>query len=444
MCLSKFIDKEERTMSLEKCITSLLNVKLDDIETLDELDKADGSVDVLIKLKRKDLSCPLCNGECKVHGYYKRKLIHSTLVNRKCTIIYAQRRYKCQRCDYTFHEDNPFGHKKENVTYETKVNVLKDLKYPNFTYTSTARRYNLSITKVQRIFDNHVDIKRKSLPEVLSIDEHYFPESSYDSLYMCILMDFNDGTIIDVLPDRKKNYLVSYFSNIKNNTLDDKTHISELNNVKYVSIDLWDTYKDIAVTYFPKAIICADSFHVLEHLTKDFSKVRIKCRNQTENKDLQYLLTKFMYIFNNGVNLDNKPKNNKRLKRYLNYRDIINILFDRFPELKLAYDLKEEYIYFNQTANIENAADKLSELIIKFSESGIEEYVEFYNLLVNWYKEIINSFTIYHNRRINNSYIESRNRDIEKLIFNANGFTNFKRTRNRILYCLNKEDTYKI
>lgn len=106
-------------------------------------------------------------------------------------------------------------------------------------------------------------------------------------------MDFNDGTIIDVLPNRKKKYLVSYFSNIKNNTLYDKTHISELNNVKYISIDLWDTYKDIAKTYFSKAIICADSFHVLEHLTKDFTNVRVKCRNEAKDEDLRYLLTKF-------------------------------------------------------------------------------------------------------------------------------------------------------
>jgi transposase len=47
-------------------------------------------------------------------------------------------------------------------------------------------------------------------------------------------------------------------------------------------------------------------------------------------------------------------------------------------------------------------------------------------------------------KRINNSYIESRNNQIEKLFFNANGFMNFKRTRNRILYCLNKKDTYKL
>lgn len=72
------------------------------------------------------------------------------------------------------------------------------------------------------------------------------------------------------------------------------------------------------------------------------------------------------------------------------------------------------------------------------------DHFEFYNLLINWSQEIINSFTMVGSKRINNSYIESRNNQIEKLFFNANGFMNFKRTRNRILYCLNKKDTYKL
>ena len=127
---------------------------------------------------------------------------------------------------------------------------------------------------------------------------------------------------------------------------------------------------------------------------------------------------------------------------YLNH--IINILFNRFPELKAAYDLKESYITFNQTANSDNARQLLAEQIKLFAESGIEEFIEFYNLMVNWSDEIVNSFSIVDNKRINNSYIESRNNQIEKLILNANGFTNFKRTRNRILYCLNKNDTFKI
>lgn len=133
-----------------------------------------------------------------------------------------------------------------------------------------AERYSLSITKAQRIFDKHVQIERKKLPRILSIDEHYFPELDYDSLYCCLLMDFNDGTLIDVLPDRKKEYLISYFSKIKNMTLDHKTGKSEFNNVGYISIDLWEPYKSVAQTYFSKAIICADSFHIIKNLTKLF------------------------------------------------------------------------------------------------------------------------------------------------------------------------------
>ena len=122
----------------------------------------------------------------------------------------------------------------------------------------------------------------------------------------------------------------------------------------------------------------------------------------------------------------------------------MELLFKRFPELQAAYELKEEYIEFNNTATVDTAKEKLADIITKFGKSDIKEYEEFYNLLINWNQEIINSFSIYNNRRINNSYIESRNSVIEKLISNANGFTNFKRTRNRILYCLNKNDTYKI
>ena len=128
----------------------------------------------------------------------------------------------------------------------------------------------------------------------------------------------------------------------------------------------------------------------------------------------------------------------------LNLRDIQELMFKNFPELKAAYILKEGYITFNETSNIHNAKELLADQIKLFADSNIREYDEFYNLLINWNEEIINSFSVVNNRRINNSYIESRNRQLERLIFNANGFRNFKRTRNRILYCLNKNDTYKI
>ena len=173
-------------------------------------------------------------------------------------------------------------------------------------------------------------------------------------------------------------------NNIKNATLDDKTKISELNNVEFVSIDLYDNYRDIAHKYFPTALVCADSFHVINHLTDAFKDVRLRCRRSTEDKNLQYLLTTFKKIFYHNWNLDNEPKMNKRFNRYMNYRDIISIIFNNFPELERAYELKNQYILFNRTADHKNAKEDLSDLIRKFGESNIKEYEEFYNLLIEY------------------------------------------------------------
>lgn len=431
-------------MSLKKFTTDILNIEPNRVESIDSIESDKDTIELQITLSRDEFECKYCKGPITVHGYRQRKLIHSTFVNRKCIIIYRQRRYECKACEISYSENNPFANPKENVTIETKINVLKDLKYVTNTYSATAARYNLSTTKVQSIFDKHVDIERKTLPEVLSIDEHYSPETNYDSVYICILMDFNSGLIIDVLPDRKKNYLDSYLNNIKVAALNEKDKTSELDNVKYVSIDLYENYKNIANRYFPKSLVCADQFHVLKHLTEGFKQVRLRCRRSTEDENIEYLLTKFKYIFNHGTDLDNKTRYNKRLKRYINHRQIMELLFERFPDLKLAYELKEGYITFNTNSNINNAKEELAEQIKLFGESNLKEYVEFYNILINWNTEIINSFVIINGRRINNSYIESRNNNIEHLIYNAYGFTNFKRMRNRIMYCLNKDDTYKI
>ena len=431
-------------MSLEQFITDLLNVKSDDIQEIYHLKQSDESLIIKVKLKRTLLSCPYCRKKLNIHGYYARKLTHSTFANRKCSIHYMQRRYKCENCEITIHEHNPFSSFRESITHETKINVLTDLKFPEATYTSVATRYNLSTTQVIRIFDKYVDIPRKPLPEVLSLDEHYFPESDYDSLYCCLLMDFITGEIIDILPDRKKSYLINYFSRIKHDTFDYTTNKSELNNVRYVSIDLSENFKNIAKTYFPNATICADSFHVIENLNRCFRNIRLRCRTTTDNPTYKYFLIKFRFVFYHKTFLDNEPRYNKRLGEYINHRGIRDLLLAEFPELKIAYELREYYLDLNSNCSIADAPHRIDKAISLFADSGIPELDEFHNLLINWREEIINSFTTINGKRINNSHIESKNRILEKLIYNANGFTNFKRTRNRILYCLNKDSGFRM
>ena len=431
-------------MSYENFITKLFNVNPSDLLKVTDTERKDGNIILRIRLVAKYNLCPICRTPGKIHAYYKRELKHSTFSNRPCVICYEQRRYICPECATTFSESNPFINTSERVTYETKIVVLKDLKHPEATYKAVADRYNLSPTKVMRIFDKHVDIDRKPLPKVLSIDEHYFPNSDHNSKYCCLLMDFETGVMLDILPDRKKNYLVGYFSKIKHSTMNMETMKSELDNVQYVSIDMYDTYRDVASIFFPKAKVCADSFHVLKHLTDDFRRLRVRLARSTENPVLKHLLVKFRYVFDHNKYLDNEPRYNKSLGMYANYRTIRDILFEAFEDLRVAYELKEYYIRLNATTSLEDAPESIAKAIKAFESSGIDEYEEFYKMLQNWRGEVINSFTRINGRRINNSYMESKNKEVGRLIFSANGFKNFKRTRNRMLYCLNGEDTFKI
>ena len=428
-----------------KFITNILNVDDKDIDSLDCIDDSNGNLTLTIKLLRKESDvCPACDKPGRIHGYNTKKLNHSIFANRKCIIIFKQRRYKCVDCDLTFSESNPFAKRNGKITHETKINVLKDLKRTNVTYNQVAGRYNITATEVQRIFDKHVNIEPHALPEALSIDEHYFPNSDYDGLYMFIMMDFRTGELIDIYPDRKKSYLISKFSAIKNRTYNDKTHTSELSRVKYISMDLNDYYKQVCKLYFPNAIICADEFHVIKNLNDYFDNVRKRCRRNCDSDLYIYLLTKFECVLSVDADLDNIGKYNRKLGRYINYRGIRELIFEAFPDIRIAYELKEDYISFNRTATLNNAEIELEKLIEAFKNCSIKEYKAFSSLLINWEKEIVNSFIVIEGKRINNSFIESRNRQIGSLIYNANGLSNFKRTRNRIMYCINKNDTYSI
>lgn len=209
-------------------------------------------------------------------------------------------------------------------------------------------------------------------------------------------------------------------------------------------MDLNDYYRQVCKLYFPNAIICADEFHVIRNLNDFFDNVRKRCRRNCDSDLYIYLLTKFEGVLSVDADLDNIGKYNRKLGRYINYRGIREMIFEAFPDIRIAYELKEDYILFNRTAALNNAEIELEKLIEAFKNCSVKEYKAFSSLLINWKKEIVNSFIVIDGKRINNSFIESRNRQIGSLIYNANGLSNFKRTRNRIMYCINKNDTYSI
>lgn len=204
---------------------------------------------------------------------------------------------------------------------------------------------------------------------------------------------------------------------------------------------MYQPYRDIARIYFKKAIICADSFHVIKHLNDDLSQIRIRIMKLYDTDSIEYyLLKRFRFLlFDRSINLDNKAKFNKRLNRFINYRQLLDMILSIHIDLYNGYKLKELYMAFNSTSNYTNLSQRLKSITDQFILANIDEFSEFIGLIQNWHDEIINSFSFYNGKRINNSVAEGINSQISTVSFNSRSIHNFDRRRKRIMYAINKD-----
>ena len=100
-----------------------------------------------------------------------------------------------------------------------------------------------------------------------------------------------------------------------------------------------------------------------------------------------------------------------------------------------------------EAITLEQAHRLLNDLILDFTRCEIEEIQQFARTLLNWESEIINGIRVYKEvsyKNINNAIIENRNKIIKNIKHASNGYKNFKRFRNRILYSLRNDSTYRL
>ena len=415
-----------------------LNALKHKIESLEIITESNQLI-AIIKLKKELRVCLICKSESTRFNCYKiKKIIHSVSTQKPCIIHFKQRRYQCLVCGKTFSESNPFVAPKSNIGHLTKLSILEYLKDFNHTFTDTAKLFNVSIQSVIDIFDKSVDARRRTLPDVICIDE-VFTSKMNKYKYACVLLDFNKSKIIDIIATRHKNYLIEYFSRIPK---------EEKDLVKVFSMDMWDSYRDVVKLCFPKALIALDSFHLIRNLNEAIKSIRIKVqskyyqnRSKLEHNDMYYyMLKKFHCFFVKDYNAiyDGKIELTK-YQAYWHKSEILSYLLSIDDDLTKAYRLKEKYREFNLTADYETCEDELNDLIDEFRDSHLDEFRSFGKTLVRWKDEIKNSFIRVNGRRISNGPIESTNNKIKTIIKTSNGIRKFSRFRNRVLYSINKD-----
>lgn len=385
---------------------------------------------------------------CETTNYYirssKTQRIKHVLSNGSyAEIIFHKRIYYCNNCCKVFSESLTNFISSRGVSIYLEIAILEAMKNLSFTYKMIGETFHVSDTFVCDIFDKRVSITPLKLPYVLSVDEIYARRLT-PTKYCCVLFDPLDDKIIDILYSRRKDLLEPYFS---------RKSKEEKSSVKYFICDLNDTYRCLAYKYFKGVTVIADSFHVIKNLSDDFKKIRIRIMKKHEemrNDTMEYwLLKKFYWMLE--MNIDDVKRDYYEFRKWnmtLSKHQLLDYLLKVDESLTEAYYLKESYRDFNRYHRINSDDDKLEidqklqDFIKAIHSSSSPEFKKFGNTLSNWRIEIINSFTYINNWRLSNAKIENINGRIKDLMSISYGFTNFERTRNRIIYTINKNQPF--
>jgi len=227
--------------------------------------------------------------------------------------------------------------------------------------------------------------------------------------YQVSLIDSKNHKILDILPCRYKHELCTYFR---------KYSYEERCKVKYFISDLWETYKDISMTYFPKAKIVADRFHYFRYINNALNDVRKEVQKNLPKSERKYFFRSRKLFLSKKENLSEE-----QIER-LEY-----ILINYSEDLRIIYSEKETLLNIIHSDNTENAIYQLNDWIKRNSTVDIPKLNEVAKTYLHWSYEIKNSLEVPYS----NGVIEGFNNKIKTLKRIAFGFKNFKRFRTRIL-----------
>lgn len=422
-------------MSIDNIKLKLLGIEDETVIIDDWLEDTEGNTLIVsLSTKKENQICPECGStHCNVHDYKIKEIIHSVLTFKKCIIIYKKRRYRCKDCNSVFFEPNSFNFGYNRISDVTLQCILKDLK-TTVSYKDIAERYHVTSQTILNYMDKYIDPKRRELPEILCLDE--FKNLSFGKgKYACLLLNYQTGEIVDVLPNRRLDYLQYYFNHIS---------YDERKKVKFVVSDMYEGYKHLAESTFPNSTLVIDAFHYIRYVSDAFNKVRRRIQSLFKPSDIQYKkLKKYWKLLS---------KDSFKLKEYsgkwsffgneiLSSFDVIQDIKNIHPDIKIAYLQKEEFFSSYRKINFDKAQSYLSSLINSFENTNLPEFIELANTFKNWLPYIRNSFNKdEYGKRMSNGIIEGSNNKIKVIKRVSYGYSDFYHLRNRIMYVFNDNE----
>lgn len=209
--------------------------------------------------------------------------------------------------------------------------------------------------------------------------------------------------------------------------------VDERMKVEEVTLDLSDSMRRIVLTVFPKAKRVIDRFHIQKLACEAVQELRVAHRwealqqNNIEMEECKHSGIHYVpFRFSNG---DTRPELLIR-SRYLLFKSAdkwterqkerARILFDEYPDIKIAYGLSHSLrIIFSKNTIKDAARLSMARWYNKVEAAGIKQFNIIAATFYEHYDEILN----FYNNRSSNAAAESFNAKIKLFRANLRGVT---------------------
>lgn len=378
---------------------------LPDLITVEPPQEIETDMMFKVEATRPPKRCPEC-GFDKLYKHSSRKQLIMDLPIRlkRVGLQVNRRRYQCRECNSTFWERLISIDEKRSMTRR----LLESIEEQSMskTFVEVAESVGVDEKTVRNIFKDYVAFKEREYqfetPKWLGIDEIHIIRKP-----RLVLTNVERRTIYDIKKDRNKDTVIKRLLEIE-----DRSYI------EYVTMDMWKPYRDAVNTVLPHAKVVVDKFHVVRMANQALDSVRKALKAEMTAKERRTLMRERFILL--------------KRKHDLNERElfILETWLGNLPDLKVAYELKEEFYWIWDTDDPEEGKTRYSQWRYRCINSKSKDaYKDLVRAVDNWQVEIFN----YFDKRLTNAYTESINSIIRQVERMGRGYQ-FDALRAKILF----------
>ncbi|HEW1426229.1 TPA: transposase, partial [Streptococcus pneumoniae] len=377
-----------------------------------------------------------CGNQLKKYDFQKpSKIPYLETTGMPTRILLRKRRFKCYHCSKMMVAETSIVKKNHQIPRIINQKIAQKL-IEKISMTDIAHQLSISTsTVIRKLNDFHFKHDFSRLPEIMSWDEYAFTKGKMSF----IAQDFEKLDIITVLEGRTQAIIRNHFLRY------DRVVRCR---VKIITMDMFSPYYDLArqlrfqisrlrlkqvsqTVSLPNAKIVLDRFHIVQHLSRAMSRVRVQIMNQFHRKSHEYKAIKRYWKL---IQQDSRKLSDKRFYRptfrmHLTNKEILDKLLSYSEDLKHHYQLYQLLLFHFQ--------NKEPEKFFGLIEDNLKQVHPIFQTVFKTFlkdkEKIVNALQLPYS----NAKLEATNNLIKLIKRNAFGFRNFENFKKRIFIALN-------